>query len=158
MLACLAGSASKLLRAKVVLPPLKRPPRTKISCLKRRLLFAPQESQILPDVGLPAKKTRFTMASVIRTAAPDSSLSQGDCDRSTGDEYDVHCHRKRLQVHSHKKRLHASGRFQETVTRHLPKLSQPVTVPSRTTSGTDCPGQRRLEQIAMFYITAETCR
>jgi hypothetical protein len=40
-------------------------------------------------------------------------------------------------------------------TSHLPKLSQPETVPSGATSGSDCPEQRRSEQLAMFRITAE---
>jgi hypothetical protein len=63
-----------------------------------------------------------------------------------------------VQVHSHSKRLYAFRRFQKTATRHLPKLSQSETVLSRASAGADCREQRRSEQIAMFYITAETCR
>jgi hypothetical protein len=62
-----------------------------------------------------------------------------------------------VQVHSYTNRLYASGRFQETVAAHLPELSQPATVLSRTSFGTDFPGQKS-EQLAMFYITAETYR
>ena len=61
-------------------------------------------------------------------------------------------------VHSHTKRIYESGRFRKTVTRHLPELSQLGTVPSPAKSGTNRPRQRRSEQLAMFYITAGTCR
>jgi hypothetical protein len=44
------------------------------------------------------------------------------------------------------------------VTGHLPKLSLLGAAPSRANSGTDCPGHRRSEQLAMFRITARICR
>jgi hypothetical protein len=62
-----------------------------------------------------------------------------------------------VQVHSYTNRLYASGRFQKTVAAHLPELSQSATVLSRTSFGTDFPGQKS-EQLAMFYITPETYR
>jgi len=61
-------------------------------------------------------------------------------------------------VRSYTNRVHASGRFRKTLTRHLPELSQPGTVLSRTASRTDRTGRRRSEQLAMFRITTETCR
>ncbi len=36
---------------------------------------------------------------------------------------------RKYDVHSHTSRLYASGRFRKTVASHLPKLSQPGTVP-----------------------------
>jgi hypothetical protein len=36
--------------------------------------------------------------------------------------------------------------------------SRPASVPCRATSGTDYPGQRRSEQLAMFRISAKSCR
>jgi hypothetical protein len=62
-----------------------------------------------------------------------------------------------VQVHSYTNRLYASARFPETVAAHLPELSQPATVLSRTSFGTDFPRQKS-EQLAMLYITAETYR
>ena len=64
----------------------------------------------------------------------------------------------RYDVHSYTNRVHAPGRFRKTLTRHLPELSQPGTVPSRTAPRTDRTGRRRSEQLTMFRITAETCR
>ena len=65
MRAFLDGSASKLLLAKSSSALLKGLPTTKISRLKRsvlfakrRLLFAPEESLICPDVGLPENEAR----------------------------------------------------------------------------------------------------
>ena len=65
---------------------------------------------------------------------------------------------KEYDVHSYTKRVHASGRFRNTFTRHLPELSQPGTVLSRTAAGTDRRERRRSEQLTMFRITSETCR
>src|SRR5208337_2829035 len=64
---------------------------------------------------------------------------------------------RKYDVHSYTKRLYESGRFRKTVTRYLPKLSQPGTALFRASFGTDFPGQRRSEQLAMFRITSETC-
>ena len=64
---------------------------------------------------------------------------------------------KEYDGHSYTNRVRAAGRFREAVTRHFPELSQPGTVPPRTTSGTDRTGCR-LEPLTMFRITTETCR
>src|ERR1035441_6735233 len=53
---------------------------------------------------------------------------------------------RKYDVHSDTRRLYASGRFRKTVTRYLPKLSQPGTALYRASFGTDFPGQRRSEQ------------
>jgi hypothetical protein len=68
---------------------------------------------------------------------------------SKGKEYDVH---------SYTNRVHAPGRFRQTVTRHLSELSLPGTALSSAGSGVDVQERRRSEQLAMFRITAETCR
>ena len=47
---------------------------------------------------------------------------------------------------------------EKTVTRYLPKLSQAGPVLSRASFGTDFPEQHGSEQLAMFCITAESCR
>jgi len=108
----------------------------------------PQESAFFPDVGLPANGIGWTMGSVARTETLDSSSSQ-TLKRSS--EYDV-------QVQSHTNRLYASGRFRKTVTHHLSQLAQPGAVPSRATSRTNLPRLCRSEQVAMFYLSAKTCR
>src|SRR5208282_1204280 len=66
MLAFLAGSASKLLLAKRVLTLGKTPIYHQTFLPQKRLLFAPQEFAICPDVGLPANRTRLTMATSSR--------------------------------------------------------------------------------------------
>jgi hypothetical protein len=65
---------------------------------------------------------------------------------------------RKYDIHSHTSRVYASGRFRKTVTRYLPKLPKPGTALFRAASGTNGPGQRTSEQLAMFRITAESCR
>jgi len=54
--------------------------------------------------------------------------------------------------------VHVLAGFRKTAASDLPELSEPGTVLSGSRCGADSAGKRRKDQLAMFRISARTCR